>query len=98
MEKGKNVVLVMHSYGGIAGTNAVSGLEAELRREEGKEGGVVHCLFVAAFLVPKGKSLLGMFPERPPYQIPDGMLSVPSRLTTFPLILIRVVGREIRLT
>ncbi len=68
---GKSVVLVMHSYGGLAGTNAVSGLEAELRLKDGKTGGIVHCVFIAAFLIPKGKSLIDMFPEQPPYLVPD---------------------------
>ena len=67
----KCVILVMHSYGGVAGTNAVSGLEATTRMQKGKNGGVIHCLFLSAFLVPKGSSLMGMFPEPPPYLRPD---------------------------
>ena len=61
----------MHSYGGVAGTNAVNGLERDYRTEKGEKGGIIHCLFTAAFLVPKGMSLIGMFPERPPYLAPD---------------------------
>ena len=68
---GRSVILAMHSYGGVAGTNAVHGLEAGARREKGDEGGIIHCLFIAAFLVPKGNSLRGMFPEVPPYLYPD---------------------------
>ena len=71
VSKGKAVILVMHSYGGVAGTNAVHGLEAAARHERGEKGGIIHCLFVAAFLVPKGNSLIGMFPEAPPYLYPD---------------------------
>lgn len=67
----KFVILVMHSYGGVAGTNAVHGLEAAARQEKGEKGGIIHCLFVAAFLVPKGGSLIGMFDEAPPYLYPD---------------------------
>lgn len=68
---GKTVILVMHSYGGVAGTNAVHGLEAAARQEKGEKGGIIHCLFITAFLVPKGNSLIGMFPEAPPYLYPD---------------------------
>ena len=68
---GKSVILIMHSYGGVAGTNAVHGLEAAARQEKGEKGGIIHCLFVAAFLVPKGRSLIGMFPETPSYLYPD---------------------------
>ena len=68
---GKTVILVMHSYGGVAGTNAVHGLEAAARQERGDKGGIIHCVFVAAFLVPKGKSLITMFPQAPSYLYPD---------------------------
>ena len=71
VSEGKCVILVMHSYGGVAGTNAVSGLEATARMRNGEKGGVIHCLFLSAFLVPKGSSLIGMFPEPPPYLRPD---------------------------
>ena len=71
VSEGKAVILVMHSYGGVAGTNAVHGLEAAARHEKGEKGGITHCLFIAAFLVPKGNSLIGMFPEAPPYLYPD---------------------------
>ena len=71
VSEGKTVILVMHSYGGVAGTNAVQGLEAAAREKNGQKGGIINCLFVAAFLVPKGKSLIGMFPESPPYLYPD---------------------------
>lgn len=71
LSRGKTVVLVMHSYGGLVGTNAVVGLELSARVAKGERGGVAHCLFIAAFLVPKGNSLLGMFPKPPPYLQPD---------------------------
>jgi hypothetical protein len=62
---GKEVVLVMHSYGGIIGSEAVNGLEKAGRKEK---GGVVHALLIAAFLVSKGSSLLGIFDNQlPPY-------------------------------
>lgn len=63
--EGREVILVMHSYGGIAGGGAVSGLEKAARQDK---GGVTQCIFIAAFLVPKGSSLLGMFDNKfPPY-------------------------------
>ena len=71
VSEGKTVILVMHSYGGLAGSNAVHELEAAARQEKGEKGGIIHCLFVCAFLVPKGKSLIGMFPEAPRYLYPD---------------------------
>ena len=63
----KRDVLVMHSYGGKAGTNVVSGLELAAREQRAEKGGVMHCVFLAAFLIPKGKSLVDMYPGRPAY-------------------------------
>ena len=72
----KEVILVMHSYGGLAGTNAVADLDKTTRAAEGKKGGITHCLFIAAFLVPKGDSLLGMFPDPPQYLRPSVSLDL----------------------
>ena len=71
VSEGKTVILVMHSYGGLVGTNAVHGLEAAARQEKGEKGGIIHCLFIAAFVVPKGSSLIQAFPDAPPYLYPD---------------------------
>lgn len=93
--EGKDVVLVMHSYGGLAGTNAVSGLEKSARSAQGERGGITHCLFIAAFLVPKGSSLLGMFPEPPPYLKPDVGQALFLIGTIEWLMIITAGGREL---
>jgi len=68
----KDVVLIMHSYGGVAGGGAVSRLEKTARQEAGMEEGVIACVFLAAFLVSKGWGLLGMFDNQfPPYLAVD---------------------------
>lgn len=65
LSEGREVILVMHSYGGLAGSGAVSGLEKAARQDK---GGVTQCIFIAALLVPKGSSLLGMLDNQfPPY-------------------------------
>jgi hypothetical protein len=71
ISEGKYVVLVMHSYGGKAGANAVSGLEFAAREQNREKGGIIHCIFLAGFLIPKGKSLADMFPGRPGYIVLD---------------------------
>lgn len=66
VDAGKDVILVMHSYGGMAGGGAVEGLKTRLSANA--KGGVKAAVFLAAFLTPKGKSLLGMFEGgSPPY-------------------------------
>ena len=70
-DDGKDVVLVMHSYGGTAGSGAVLGLEKARRQQHGEKGGVVGCLFIAAVIVPKGTSVNAHVLEPAPYVRPD---------------------------
>lgn len=55
--EGKDVVLVMHSYGGIPGSAAARGLSKVTRREEGKKGGVVGLIHISGFVLPAGASV-----------------------------------------
>ncbi|QKX61748.1 uncharacterized protein TRUGW13939_08904 [Talaromyces rugulosus] len=48
----KDVILVMHSYGGWPGSRAVKGFDKESRTKEGKKHGIVELVFLAAFLLP----------------------------------------------
>ena len=50
--KQKNVVLVLHSYGGWPGSRAVKGLDKETRQKNGKATGIIEVVFLAAFLLP----------------------------------------------
>lgn len=59
-EEGKEIILLLHSYGGVVGSSAVEGLDVASRAKEAKKGGVVKLVFMSAFVVPKGKSLLEM--------------------------------------
>ena len=64
--KGREVVLVMHSYGGIPGTQSLSGVTRGERRnaaggnDKGKEGtgvgGVVRLVYVSSLLVREGEN------------------------------------------
>ncbi|KAK2018531.1 alpha/beta-hydrolase [Colletotrichum eremochloae] len=59
-DEGKEVVLVVHSYGGMVGGNAVEGLGYQQRAAENKAGGVIMMVYLSAFAAPKGVSLLDM--------------------------------------
>lgn len=48
----RDVVLVLHSYGGWPGSRAVKGWDRETRKSLGKESGIVEVVFLAAFLLP----------------------------------------------
>ncbi|RAH44003.1 alpha/beta hydrolase [Aspergillus brunneoviolaceus CBS 621.78] len=56
----REVILIMHSYAGMPGAAAASGLSKAARHRAGKPGGVVGMIFVAAFLVPEGVSCAGL--------------------------------------
>ena len=57
-DEGKEVIVVMHSYGGMVGTEAVTEEFSKTYREKkGLKGGVVKLLYMCAFLLHKGESL-----------------------------------------
>ncbi|KAF4992796.1 hypothetical protein FGRMN_6898 [Fusarium graminum] len=58
VNEGKNVMVVVHSYGGLVGAQAVEGLGYQQRAQEGKAGGVVQLVYLCAFAMPKGKSIV----------------------------------------
>lgn len=64
INKGKDIILVLHSYGGVVGSGAVEGLGKAERAQQGKQGGVVMVVYMSAFAIPKGKSLLDMLGGR----------------------------------
>lgn len=56
-DAGQEIVVVAHSYGGIPSSQAIEGFDINIRKAAGKPGGVVHVLYLAAFLIPEGASL-----------------------------------------
>jgi len=59
----KEIVVIMHSYGGQVGTNALHGFGKTSRQGEGKTGGVTTLVYVAAFALPEGGSMAGKVKE-----------------------------------
>src|SRR5204863_10187278 len=57
VEEGKDVVLVMHSYGGIPGTESARGLAKADRQASGKKGGISSLVYVTALLTRVGECL-----------------------------------------
>jgi pimeloyl-ACP methyl ester carboxylesterase len=60
VDEGKRIVVVTHSYGGMVGAGAVKGLEYAERQKQGKHGGVIMLVYMAAFVASRGDSLLKM--------------------------------------
>jgi pimeloyl-ACP methyl ester carboxylesterase len=60
--KGKDVVLVMHSYGSVPSGDAINGLT----KQDIDGAGVVHLFYCAAFVLPENFSLHNMLPGGKP--------------------------------
>jgi len=85
IEAGKDVVLVMHSYGSIPGSEAVKGL-AKADQEKDEDGGVISLVYMAGFLLRKGQTLLDAKAEPTLWNELDSesqLLTVPDPHTTF---------------
>lgn len=81
-DEGKEMIIAMHSYGGIPGTESAKGLVKADREKEGKQGGIVGLVYLAAFLLPEGASLvsfLGGLPDWIKFDV--GILQ--HRVTTY---------------
>lgn len=73
VDEGKTVMVVMHSYGGLIGSNAISeDLSLQSRRQKGLSGGVSRLFYFAAFILDEGKSVLGTFGESPNNDVKPG--------------------------
>ena len=57
---GLEVLLLCHSYGGVVGSCAVEGFDFGSRKKEGKSGGVIMTVYMSAFMIRKGETLLDM--------------------------------------
>ena len=56
-EKNNDIMVVMHSYGGMPGSVAAKGLGKVQRMQEGKKGGVVGLVFISGFVLAEGASV-----------------------------------------
>ena len=63
VDAGERVLMVMHSYGGAVGTDAAEGLYLPDRQAKGHPGGVIHLLYLCAYILPPGGSMWGVVEE-----------------------------------
>ena len=63
VEAGEDVIMLMHSYGGEVGTDAVRDLTASSRRAQGLPGGVVHLLYLCAYMLTQGRCVMDVVQE-----------------------------------
>lgn len=58
VEAGRDVVLIAHSYGGGVSGIAGSGLSKSARQQQGKAGGIIGIIWIAAFILQQNQTLL----------------------------------------
>lgn len=63
VSQGKEVVVVMHSYGGIPGTESIKGHTRKDVAAQDRKGGVVALIYIAAFLISAGQSVDSFLPD-----------------------------------
>jgi hypothetical protein len=61
IDDGRQIIIVVHSYGSLPANEAIRGLDISTRKEKGLTGGVAHLYFCCAFIIAKGHSLISAF-------------------------------------
>ena len=89
-DRGEDVVVMAHSYGGVVGTECLRGVTRAARQEQGKTCGVVRIVYLSAQVPPLGRSLLDQSGEISEETIEIGNVSVLRRGLAL-LFLIRLV-------
>ena len=84
----KDVVVIAHSYGGIPGGGSASGLSKSTRTREGKAGGVIGLVYMSAFVVPEGMSLLDFLGGQHAPWLRANQVRLQCRNATLSLILV----------
>lgn len=79
-DKSRAVIMLLHSYGGAVGTEAIKGLSASERAGKELPGGVIHLIYMCGFMLQVGESVGGASLPRP---IPDPVESDEATGTTF---------------
>jgi hypothetical protein len=80
VDESKTVVLVMHSYGGIVGNEAIpEELTYTYRRCRNLQGGVIYLFMIAASFIEEGKSVFDTIgvPDHIDIQVVSSRLPVP---------------------
>ncbi|KAL4939860.1 hypothetical protein BDV06DRAFT_197950 [Aspergillus oleicola] len=67
----RDVVVLAHSWAGIPVSSGLEGLDKTGTASRGSKGGVVKLLYIAAFLIEQGKTLVETFGGEAPWYIKD---------------------------
>ena len=65
MDESREVVMLLHSYGGVVGTEAAKGLSTNERAKRGLKGGIIHLIYMCGFMLQVGECVGGASLPRP---------------------------------
>lgn len=80
IDKSREVIMLLHSYGGAVGTEVVKGLSMRERAMKELHGGVIHLIYMCGFMLQVGESVGGASLPRP---VPEPVESDDATGTTF---------------
>lgn len=80
IDKSREFVMLLHSYGGAVGTEAVKGLSGSECAAKGLRGGVTRLIYMCGFILQVGESVGGASLPRP---VPEPVESDDATGTTF---------------
>ncbi|KAK2612528.1 hypothetical protein QQS21_001466 [Conoideocrella luteorostrata] len=89
VDSGKEVITVMHSFGGVYGGGAVKGLSKTEVSSAGRRGGIIALVYVSTACIPTGTTLLktlGVGDDLLPWVSLDkstGLLTIPEPIPVF---------------
>ena len=58
-EQKRDILLVMHSYGGIPGSAAAQGFSTVERKKAGTDGGITRLVYIASYVLREGETVPG---------------------------------------
>ncbi|KAI4093984.1 MAG: hypothetical protein L6R37_007321 [Teloschistes peruensis] len=79
-DKTREVVMLLHSYGGAPGSEALKDLSKKERENNGLPGGVIHIIYMCGFMLQVGECVGGASLPRP---VPDPVGMDKATGTTF---------------
>ncbi|KAI2712108.1 hypothetical protein CBS147332_5744 [Penicillium roqueforti] len=66
LDAGKDVIVLAHSFGGVAMSEAAKGLGKKDRVAQGLKGGIIKLVYMCAMALPKGQTHIGqLVPQTP---------------------------------
>ena len=65
-DQGEDIIVLGHSYGGMVASESARGLGKTERLAQGRKGGIVRLIFLAAIVLPEGQSVVKDQGKPPP--------------------------------